>query len=296
MKHIYLLHKSDRKALLAIAIVALMALGILILTGTGQTNDNSRALGDTLHVATTHYRQATYAKQPLTFAQKEQKPEYFAFDPNTADSTQLLRLGLRPWQVVNIYKYRSKGGIYRKKEDFARLYGLTAKQYRELEPYIRISADYLPATTLVENQPTARDTTRRYPEKLKAGQQIDLATADTTALQRVPGIGRYFATRIVRLRQQLGGFAHIDQLDDIDNFPQTAKAYFSLDNKIIKKLNINSLSQKELQRHPYINYSMAKAIVDYRRLHGTIHTLRQLSLISDFTPEAIRRLEPYVEY
>lgn len=29
--------------------------------------------------------------------------ECFYFDPNTADSTQLLRLGLQPWQVRNIY-------------------------------------------------------------------------------------------------------------------------------------------------------------------------------------------------
>src|SRR3712207_9469155 len=36
----------------------------------------------------------------------------FDFDPNTADSTQFLALGLRPWQVRNIYKYRAKGGIY----------------------------------------------------------------------------------------------------------------------------------------------------------------------------------------
>lgn len=77
--------------------------------------------------------------------------ECFYFDPNTADSTQLLRLGLQPWQVRNIYRYRAKGGVYRKKEDFARLYGLTVKDYRRLEPYIRISEDYLPASTLVGN-------------------------------------------------------------------------------------------------------------------------------------------------
>lgn len=31
------------------------------------------------------------------------KPATFFFDPNTADSTALLRLGLSPWQVRNIY-------------------------------------------------------------------------------------------------------------------------------------------------------------------------------------------------
>ena len=69
-----------------------------------------------------------------------EQAERFLFDPNTADSTQLLRLGLKPWQVRNIYKYRAHGGIYRTPEDFARLYGLTVKQYRELEPFFRLSA------------------------------------------------------------------------------------------------------------------------------------------------------------
>ena len=72
--------------------------------------------------------------------------ERFVFDPNTADSSQLLRLGLQPWQVRNILKYRAKGGVYREPTDFARVYGLTVKQYRELEPYIRISPDYRPAS------------------------------------------------------------------------------------------------------------------------------------------------------
>ena len=68
--------------------------------------------------------------------------ERFAFDPNTADSTQLLRLGLKPWQVRSIYRYRAKGGVFSEPADFARVYGLTLKQYRELEPYIRIGRDY----------------------------------------------------------------------------------------------------------------------------------------------------------
>lgn len=293
MKRIRLLNKSDRKVLAALAIMAVAAISILTLTGRQQANN--RRL-EQVYVQPTNHRSSGHTSQQPIYAQKAQQAERFVFDPNTADSTQLLRLGLQPWQVVNIYKYRSKGGIFRKKEDFARIYGLTAKQYRELEPYIRISTDYLPASTLVENQTAARDTTRRYPEKLEAGQQIDLAKADTTALQRVPGIGRYFAARIVRLRQQLGGFASIDQLDDISNFPQNAKPYLSLNHPKLQKLNINSLSQNELQRHPYITYTMAKAIADYRRTHGTISSLQQLSLLPGFTPEAIRRLEPYVAF
>lgn len=231
--------------------------------------------------------------------------ESFYFDPNTADSTQLLRLGLQPWQVRNIYRYRAKGGVYRKKEDFARLYGLTVKDYRRLEPYIRISEDYLPASTLVENArrtsfPSSTSNYKkdslRYPVKIREGEHVVLNTADTSMLRKVPGIGAYYAKEIVRYGKWLGGYVHVSQLDEIDNFPKEAKKYFVITDPHPQKLSINKLTLQQLRRHPYINYYQAKAIVDYRRLHGDIKSLRDLRFSSDFTDEDIRRLEPYIAY
>jgi DNA uptake protein ComE-like DNA-binding protein len=230
--------------------------------------------------------------------------ERFPFDPNTADSTQLLRLGLQPWQVKNIYKYRAKGGIYRQKEDFAKLYGLTVKQYRDLEPYIRISSDYQPAAILVETRESrdsrysrdTRDSSLRYPVKIKENEHVVLNTADTTQLRTVPGIGTYYAKEIVRHGQWLGGYVSIDQLDEIEGFPQESKKYFVIQGASPKKLNVNKLNLQQLRKHPYINYYQAKTILDYRRLHGKITSLDDLRLSKDFPPEAIRRLEPYVEF
>ena len=38
------------------------------------------------------------------------------FDPNTADSSTLVHLGLKPWQASNMLKYRAKNGRYRQAE------------------------------------------------------------------------------------------------------------------------------------------------------------------------------------
>ncbi|MBR4602462.1 MAG: helix-hairpin-helix domain-containing protein, partial [Prevotella sp.] len=70
------------------------------------------------------------------------------FDPNTASESQLLSLGLSRQQVRNILKYRSRGGRYRVKEDFARLYGLTLEKYRQLEPYITIKTEVMAADVI----------------------------------------------------------------------------------------------------------------------------------------------------
>ena len=63
-----------------------------------------------------------------------------------------------------------------------------------------------------------------------------------------------------------------------------------------RRMNINRLTLQQLRRHPYVNFYMAKAITDYRRLHGDIKNLNELRLSKDFTDEVIHRLEPYIEY
>ena len=136
MREFFYLQKSDRKVVLALLAVIVIALGVIIVT--------SRT---SLPSSPSSPRQPSTPSNPSL---PSRSVERFPFDPNTADSTQLRRLGLQNWQIRNIYKFRAAGGIYRKPLDFARLYGLTVKEYRELEPYIRISPDYLPAATLVK--------------------------------------------------------------------------------------------------------------------------------------------------
>lgn len=67
-------------------------------------------------------------------------PHYtlFAFDPNTTDSVTFRQLGLNAWTTSNVIKYRTKGGKFRKADDFKKIYGLSEEKFEELKPYIII--------------------------------------------------------------------------------------------------------------------------------------------------------------
>ena len=136
----------------------------------------------------------------------------------------------------------------------------------------------------------------KFPLKLKEGQFINLANADTTQLKKVPGIGSWWARQIVNYGNRLGGYVTVTQLLEIDGFPDEALTYFRVDHPHTAKLNINTLTLSQLRRHPYINFYQAREICDYRRLKGKITDLSQLSLLKDFPPEEIERLRPYVTY
>jgi DNA uptake protein ComE-like DNA-binding protein len=290
------MNRNDRKIALAAIGVALAAFGGIWLAGSeNEALPTTVVASDTLRTMTRHHR-SVVKEDPLPV----RHVETFPFDPNTADSSQLIRLGLQSWQVRNIYKYRARGGVYRKKEDFARLYGLTVKDYHRLEPYIRISSDYQPAATLVGDKANGANGTNGtngvYPRKIDSTQHVVLNTADTTTLRQVPGIGIYFAKEIVRYGQRLGGYVSVDQLDEIADFPQASKKYFVVQQAHPKKLNVNQLTLQQLRRHPYINYYQARAIKEYCRLHGPLKSLDDLRLSRDFPPEVIQRLAPYVTF
>lgn len=297
--------RSDRRViffLLAVFIVVSLALLVfhgkeMMYTGYGDVDSATAGWKGNSH-GYYKYRRGGDNKY---YAVRGRAVSRFPFDPNTADSTELLALGLEPWQVRNIYKYRAKGGVFRKKEDFGRVYGLTNKQYRELAPLIRIGSDYQPYTARgYQNVPYgyAPDSVpgRRFPAKLRKGERIDLNDADTTILMRVPGIGTYFARQIVSRRKMLGGYYSPYQLLEIQDMPEEVLAYFEVNPGMVHRLNVNKLSLGELRRHPYINYYQAKDIVDYRRLYGEIYDIEQLKLMKDFTRDDFERLRHYIEY
>lgn len=288
------LRKSDRQTIIVLLVVAIVCLILLLTLGNKTENVTQTTQKKDSVIVKKYYSEAP---KTYTYATEGRTVERFPFDPNTADSTMLLRLGLRPWQVKAIYKYRARGGIFREPSDFARLHGLTAGEWRELEPYIRIGDDYKPVPEEItrSHTETSADTTY-YKYKMRENERVDANLADTTMLMRVPGIGSYFARQIVRERERLGGFSNTAQLQDIDGFPEQSMHYFIVSDENIRRINVNTQSLKQLRRHPYINFYQARAICDYRRLKGRINSLDDLSRLSEFSSKDIERLAPYLAF
>lgn len=327
LKDFFYLQRNDRQAILVLLGIIIVCMTLVILVGKlgpNPSSSNSEAMTSeniflNRNVPGNKQYHGGTGKTQLYYKVDGVPHELFAFDPNTADSTQLLRLGLQSWQVRSIYRYRAKGGIFREPSDFARLYGLTKKQYEILAPYIIIGEDYRPASDYYgkspnyghyskgKNNPYQRqyapnssketpETTYSYPHKLQPGQHINANSADTTELMKIPGIGSFYAKAIIRYREQLGGFASPSQLTEIEGLPETAISFISINPKEVKTLNINKLTVNQLRRHPYINFYQAKEICDYRRLKGPINNLQDLKLLKDFPPAEIERLKPYISF
>lgn len=134
-----------------------------------------------------------------------------------------------------------------------------------------------------------------YVPKLKPGATIDLNSADTTLLKRVPGIGSSFARRIVKYRDLLGGYYVVEQLQEVYGMDRerydAIHPYFTVGTAVRPlTLTIDSISY-----HPYLSWRHKRTL---RRLLEEEQPLdwSHLMATGDFTRDDSLRLAPYMPF
>ena len=241
-----------------------------------------------------------FTRKKTAFERNENPVKLVAFDPNLADSIDFFNLGLSPYVIRNIVKYREKGGRFSTPESFSRIYGLTDEKFKELEPYIRISDSFVKAKRkVVDTVPQAAKvkekivvSSLKYPK----GTLVDINIADTVELKKIPGIGSVIAQSIVTYRNRLGGFYSLEQLEEIKYVTPALMKWFKLEEISLRQLKINEMGLEQLRVHPYLNFHQAKVIIEHRRKKGQIKSLSQLSLYEEFTEKDLKRLSAYVSF
>lgn len=155
-----------------------------------------------------------------------------------------------------------------------------------------------PAPIRTDRYPGPPPETKRpeaYLPKLKPGATIDLNTADTTLLKRVPGIGSSFARRIVKYRDLLGGYYVVEQLQEVYGMDRerydAIYPYFTVGTAVRPlTLTIDSISY-----HPYLSWRHKRTL---RRLLEAEQPLdwSHLMATGDFTRDDSLRLAPYMPF
>jgi competence ComEA-like helix-hairpin-helix protein len=219
--------------------------------------------------------------------------ELFSFNPNTITAEEWKRLGLRDKTIQTILKYRSKGGRFYKPEDLQRIYGLHTDEYERLAPYIQIEAK-----TKAVVQPTFVSTEIKTERKEYSAVVVDINNADTATWKQLKGIGSAYARRIVNFRTKLGGFVSVEQVAETYGLPdsvfQKVKEQLRFNNSSIHQIDINTSTVDQLNAHPYIGYSVANAIVQYRKEHGLFSAVHDLQKIGAIDASLYRKISPYL--
>ena len=286
------LSRSEKRGLLLLLFLLLCVSGGILYVGMTERTETSVQLSPEDAAELEAF--ATATKERKLRQEAVRTAQLFPFNPNTADSATLLRVGLKPWQVKNLMAYRRAGGCWKNADDFKRLYGLTEEEFQRLRPYIQIPPPV--KEVYFTEHDRARQDSLHYlrPEKFTQLTVLDLNSVDTLTLRKIPGIGVGYSLAIVRYRERLGGFVSVAQLKEIEGLPARIEEWFSVEEPFaVRTIAINKSDFKTLVRHPYLNYEQVKVITTHIRKYGSLRSWKDLQLYSEFTPQDFERLTPY---
>jgi hypothetical protein len=136
--------------------------------------------------------------------------------------------------------------------------------------------------------------------ELHAAQLIDLNRADSTDLLPLPGIGPVFSSRIVKYRNLLGGFVSHEQLREVYGLPGETVGMLEertvIDTSYIRKINLDSVSFRDLLRHPYFHVELVREIMSFRKLMGSIGSLEVLKINNLVPDSTLVKISPYLRW
>ncbi len=217
--------------------------------------------------------------------------QLFTFNPNTATKKELVTLGFSPFIAGRLENYRSKGGKFKIKSDLLKLYGMDSSLYKILYTWIDLPVE----------KPGKIVEVKKESESFKktAKEKFDLNTADSLQLVSIYGIGGKLSARIIKYRNLLGGFISPDQLKEVYGLDtivisELNKRSFIVETFQPNRLNINSATEKELAAHPYLKYTIAKAITAYRFQHGDFKSIDDLTNIAIIDKSTFEKIKPYI--
>ncbi len=227
-------------------------------------------------------------KQAENVVSKPVKREFkkFQFDPNKISKEQIVSLGFSERVANNWTKFLSAKGRFKEKSDLLNIYGINKTRVKELESYIKIE---------LREPPVLNEEFK----KVEVISKLDINSASSEELKNVRGIGKVLSNRIIKYREKLGGFHSEDQLVEVyglkEDVIENLLEQFEISKEVLK-IRINTDSVKYLASHPYINYNLARAIVNYRHQHGNFNSEQDLSKIEILIDSTLFKIQPYITF
>lgn len=228
--------------------------------------------------------------------------ELFPFNPNTAEAADFVRLGLSERLAASIIRFREKGGVFRKSEDFKKIYNLTPEDFERLLPYIQLEEP---------GKPNAKNHLRNFvPENPSGPFNPNLIKEEQWIRWGVPP---HIARRIIHFGEKGGVFrkkldlakiydfpeAVYKRLEPFIEFPEKPVAFSKQTEKKPKPetlpIDINTASETDWQSLPGIGAGRAGYIVRYREKLGGFFSPDQIREVRGLPDSVFQKIKPFLQ-
>jgi len=222
----------------------------------------------------------------------------FPFNPNYITDYKGAQLGMSLVEIDKLLAFRKTGEFINSRKEFQKVTTISDALLNTISPYFKFP-DWVVERNQNMQLSTSRDT-RLFAKKSKyilTSTDINLAVKED--LKTINGIGEKLSERIIKYRSKLQGFSSLNQLYEVWGLDTEVVDKLLLVFKVInlpniKKINVNTVSFRELLKNPYLDYELCKKIFEYKEEVAELQDISELKNIIDFPLELYDRIVLYL--
>jgi DNA uptake protein ComE-like DNA-binding protein len=233
----------------------------------------------------------------LKFVKISEQNKVYPFNPNYISDFKGEQLGMSLQEIDRLITFRKTGKFINSKEEFQKVTKVSDALLNRISPNFKF-----PDWVVDQNQ--QKRVSKSNAKRLQSSFNKKLTTTDINKatqedFKTIYGIGDKISERIIKYRSKLQGFSYQDQLYEVwglekEIADKVLKMFKIIEKPLIKKINVNTASFKEVLKNPYIDYKLCKKIFDYRDEVAELQNINELKNIKDFPIKKYHRIVLYL--
>jgi len=228
---------------------------------------------------------------------QDRKPKIYPFNPNYITDYKGAQLGMSLDQIDKLLAFRKTGKFVNSKKEFQQLTNISDTLLHQISPYFKF-----PDWVVKRNKNTEITSQNKifYTKKTKhLRTTTDLNKATKEDLKTIYGIGEKLSERVIEYRSKLQGFSMEKQLYEVWGLEQETAVKVLHVFKVsrlpnIQKINVNTVTFRELLKNPYIDYELCQLIFNYRDEVAELQDISELKNIIGFPLDLYDRIVLYL--
>ena len=227
---------------------------------------------------------------------KKKKFKIYPFNPNYISDYKGYQLGMNVDEIDRLLAHREQRLYVNSAKEFQTITKISDSLLQKISPFFKFPDWVQKKNNYKNNQQRYIPNSRINVSEITT---VDINKATLKDFTAIEGVDEYISERIIKYRSKLQGFSFKEQLFEVWGLDELMAnkilSTFSIKNKpIIKKVNINTASFKEVLSNPYIDYKLCIQIFDYRDEVAELQSISEIKNIEGFPIKKYNRIVLYL--
>lgn len=239
-------------------------------------------------------------------ALEKRKSKIYPFNPNFITDFKGCQLGMSINEIDRLHSFRKKNKYVNSAKEFQKITKVSDSLLSKISPYFKFPDWVVKRNQQKQKKQNLVSTVLNNNSfKESSFQNVTISTSDINKatqqdFETINGVGEVISERIIKYRKKLEGYSYVSQLFEVWELDKSTannilKVFKIHQKPVIKKVNVNTATFKQVLKNPYIDYELCKKIFEFRDEVAELQDISELRNIKDFPLDKYARIVLYLD-